>query len=181
MARISLIEEKDHPEIAPLIDKIKAGRRGGLLNVYKLLLHSPPLAETWLDHVGAVRWKTALSGRLRELLVIRIARVNGVDYVLNQHIPALAVAEGVTLAECDALADWRKASAFSPAERAALAYADAMVLETGVPDDVFAELKRHYDERAIVEISVLIGTYLMHNRVMKALKIDLEADSERGR
>jgi 4-carboxymuconolactone decarboxylase len=181
MARISLIEEKDHPEIAPLIDKIKAGRRGGLLNVYKLLLHSPPLAETWLDHVGAVRWKTALSGRLRELLVIRIARVNGVDYVLNQHIPTLAEAEGVTLAECDALADWRASAAFSAAERAALAYADAMVRETSVPDDVFAELRRHYDERAIVEISVLVGTYLMHNRVMKALKIDLEADSERGR
>ena len=181
MARISYIEEKDHPEIAPLIDKIKAGRRGGLLNVYKLLLHSPPLAETWLDHVGAVRWKTSLGGRLRELLVIRIARLNGVEYVLNQHIPALAVAEGVTLAECDALADWRKASAFSPAERAALAYADAMVTQTSVPDDVFAELRRHHDERAIVEISVLIGSYLMHNRVMKALAIDLEDESQRGR
>jgi len=180
MARISLIEEKDHPEIAPLIDKIKAGRRGGLLNVYKLLLHAPPLAETWLDHVGAVRWKTSLTGRLRELLVIRIAHVNGIDYVLNQHVPALAVAEGVSVAECDALKDW-KAGAFGPAEKAALAYADAMVLHTSVPDDVFAELERHYDERAIVEISVLVGTYLMHNRVMKALAIDLEADEQRGR
>src|SRR4030081_686106 len=137
MARISLIEEADHPELAPLIDRIKAGRRGGLLNVYKLLLHAPALAETWLDNAGAVRWKTALSGRLRELLVIRIARVNGVDYVLNQHIPTLAQAEGVTPAECDALADGRAAAAFSAAERAALAYADAMVRETSVPDDVF--------------------------------------------
>jgi alkylhydroperoxidase family enzyme len=181
MARISYFEEKDHPEIAALIDKIRAGRRGGLLNVYKLLLHSPPLAETWLDHVGAVRWKTSLSGRLRELLVIRIARINDVPYVLAQHIPALAVAEGVTVQECDALADWRKAAAFSAAERAALAYADAMVTQTSVPDDVFADLKRHYDERAIVEISVLVGSYLMHNRVMKALAIDLEPDEQRGR
>jgi len=181
MARISYVEEKDHPEIAPLIDKIKAGRRGGLLNVYKLLLHSPPLAETWLDHVGAVRWKTTLSGRLRELLVIRMAHVNGVPYVLNQHVPALALAEGVTLAECDALKDWRKAATLSAPERAALAYADAMVLTTSVPDDVFAELKRNYDEREIVEISVLIGSYLMHNRVMKALAIDIEADEQRGR
>ncbi|HEY4920549.1 MAG TPA: carboxymuconolactone decarboxylase family protein [Xanthobacteraceae bacterium] len=181
MARISLIEEKDHPEIAPLIDKIKAGRRGGLLNVYKLLLHAPPLAETWLDHVGAVRWKTGLSGRLREVLVIRIAHVNGIAYVLAQHVPALAAAEGMTVAECDALEDWRKSDAFSAAERAALAYADAMVLQTSVPDEVFAELKRHHDERAIVEITVLIGTYLMHNRVMQALEIDLELDEQRGR
>src|SRR3981189_2423816 len=99
MARIPLIEEADHPELAPLIDRIKAGRRGGLLNVYKLLLHAPALAETWLDHVGAVRWKTALSGRLRELLVIRIAHVNGIDYVISQHGPALAPAEGAPPAE----------------------------------------------------------------------------------
>ena len=113
--------------------------------------------------------------------MIRIARVNGIDYVLNQHVPALALAEGVSVAECDALKDWRKEAAFTAAERAALAYADAMVLETSVPDDVFAELRRYYDERAIVEISVLIGTYLMHNRVMKALAIDLEPESQRGR
>ena len=181
MARISLIEEQDHPELGALIERIKAGRRGGLLNVYKLLLHSPPLAETWLDHVGAVRWKTALSGRLRELMVIRIAYVNGIDYVINQHVPAIALAEGMTLAECEALKDWRKSNMFSAAERAALAYADAMVLQTAVPDEVFEQLRRHYDERAIVELSVLIGTYLMHNRVMKALAIDLEPDSQRGR
>ena len=47
MARISLVEEKDHPELAEVIDKIKAGRRGALLNIYKLLLHAPPLAATW--------------------------------------------------------------------------------------------------------------------------------------
>lgn len=181
MARIPYFEEKDHPDLAPLIERIKAGRSGGLLNVYKLLLHAPALAATWLDHVGAVRWKTTLSGRLRELLVIRIAHVNGIDYVLSQHVPALALAEDVSVAECDALKDWRKEAAFTAAERAALAYADAMVLETSVPDDVFAELRRHYDERAIVEISVLIGTYLMHNRVMKALAIDLEPESQRGR
>ncbi len=181
MARIAYVEEKDHPELAALIDRIKAGRRGGLLNVYKLLLHAPALAATWLDHVGAVRWKTELSGRLRELLVIRIAHVNGIDYVINQHVPALALADGVSVAECEALKNWRKTNAFSAAERAALDYADAMVLQTAVPNEVFAELERHYDARAIVEISVLVGTYLMHNRVMKALAIDLEPESERGR
>lgn len=181
MARISLIEERDHPELAAQIERVKAGRRGGLLNVYKLLLHAPPLAETWFEHVGAVRWKTTLPGRLRELLIIRIAYINGIDYVLAQHVPALALADGVSEAECDALNDWRTTALFSPAERAALAYADEMVRETSVSDAAFAELKRHHDDRAIVEISVLIGTYLMHNRVMKALAIDLEPESNRGR
>jgi alkylhydroperoxidase family enzyme len=181
MARIPLIEEADHPELADLIGRIKAGRRGGLLNVYKLLLHSPELARTWFDHNGAVRWKTRLDGRLREIIIIRIAHLNSVDYVLAQHVPGLAVAEGLTLAECEALADWRATNLFDARERSALDYAQAMTLSTSVPDDVFAGVRRHFDDREIVELSVLIGTYIMHNRVMKALAIDLEPESNRGR
>ena len=181
MARISLIEEAEHPELADLIGRIKAGRRGGLLNVYKLLLHSPALAQTWFDHNGAVRWKTQLTGRLREILIIRIAHLNGVDYVLAQHVPELALAEGLSIAECEALADWRATGLFDARERAALDYAEAMTLTTSVSDDVFAALRRHFSDREIVELSVLIGTYIMHNRVMKALAIDLEPDSNRGR
>jgi alkylhydroperoxidase family enzyme len=56
-----------------------------------------------------------------------------------------------------------------------------MTLSTSVSDDVFAEVKRHFKDREIVELSVLIGTYIMHNRVMKALAIDLEPESNRGR
>jgi alkylhydroperoxidase family enzyme len=181
MARIPLIEEAEHPELADIIARIKAGRRGGLLNVYKLLLHSPALAQTWFDHNGAVRWKTELTGRLREIVIIRIAYLNGIDYVLGQHVPGLAVAEGLTLAECDALADWRATTLFDARERAALGYAEAMTMSTSVPDEVFAEVRRHFDDREIVELSVLIGTYIMHNRVMKALAIDLEPEANRGR
>jgi len=181
MARIPLIEEAEHPELAEMIGPIKAGRRGGLLNVYKLLLHSPALAQTWFDHNSAVRWKTTLSGRLREIVIIRIAHLNGIDYVLAQHVPGLAAAEGVTLPECEALADWRATALFDGRERAALAYAEAMTLSTAVPDDVFAEVRRYFDDREIVELSVLIGTYIMHNRVMKALAIDLEPEGNRGR
>ena len=181
MARIPLIEEADHPGLAEVIGRIRAGRRGGLLNVYKLLLHSPALAQTWFDHNTAVRWKTKLSGRLREIVIIRIAHLNGVDYVLAQHVPGLATAEGLTVAECEALADWRATGLFDTRERAALAYAEAMTLGTSVPDDVFADVRRHFDDRELVELSVLIGTYIMHNRVMKALAIDLEPESNRGR
>jgi alkylhydroperoxidase family enzyme len=181
MARIPLIEEAEHPELADLIGRIKAGRRGGLINVYKLLLHSPALAATWFEHNGAVRWKTTLDGRLREIVIIRIAHLNGVEYVLAQHVPGLALAEGLNVAECDALADWRASGLFDARERAALAYAEAMTLATSVPDDVFAAVRRHFDDRAIVELSVLIGTYIMHNRVMAALAIDLEPEANRGR
>jgi alkylhydroperoxidase family enzyme len=176
MARISLIEQADHPELSELIDRIVAGRRGGLLNVYKLLLHSPPLASTWLEHVNAVRWKTQIDGRLREIVIIRIAILNRIEYVIQQHVPHLALAEGMTLAECHALGDWRASELFSERDRAVLAYTDAMTRDVSVADAIFANVRDHFNERELVELTVLIGTYNMHNRVMLALGIELEAE-----
>ena len=78
------------------------------------------------------------------------------------------------MAECDALADWRASGLFNARERAALAYADTMTRDIAVPDAVFAEVKRHFDDRQIVELTVLIGTYNMNARVLRALELDLE-------
>ncbi len=174
MARVELIEEKDHPELAELIAKIKGGRQGRLLNLYKLLLHSPPLAESWLQMVGAVRWSTELDGALREIVIIRIGIVNKVGYVIAAHVPSYALQEGLTLAQCDALADWQASSLFDERQRAALAYTDAMTRDVDVPDAIAAALRRHFSERQIVEITVLIGTYNMHTRVLQALQVDAE-------
>jgi 4-carboxymuconolactone decarboxylase len=71
VARISYIEEKDHPELASEIAKIKGGR-GALINIYKLLLHSPTVCMNWFEHIGAIRWKTKLSPRLREIAIVRL-------------------------------------------------------------------------------------------------------------
>ena len=174
MARISLIDEEQHPELAPLVARMRGARRGSLINIYRMLLHSAPIAERWFEHLNAVRWGTGLDGALREIVIIRVGLLNRVDYVWQAHVPKLALAEGLTLEQCDALRDWQPSGVFSEAQRAALAYTDAMTLDVAVPDGVFADVKTHYDERRIVELTVLIGTYNMHTRVLAALRIDPE-------
>jgi 4-carboxymuconolactone decarboxylase len=173
MARVPLIDESN-PEFAALIEKFRAGRRGRLINIYRMLLNSPALAESWFNHSNAVRWKTALAGRLREIVIVRMGHLTQAQYVLRQHVPALALADGLSLPECAALADWQGTQFFSAGERAALAYADVMTRDIVVPDDIFAEVARHFDQRQIVELTVLIGTYNMNARVLKALELDLE-------
>jgi 4-carboxymuconolactone decarboxylase len=174
MARVPLIQEQEHPELADAIERYRAGRRGKLINIYRMLLNSPPLAESWFNHSNAVRWKTTLAGRLREIVIIRMGHLTDSQYVLRQHVPSLALADGLSCEECDALADWRATTFFSASERAALAYADTMTRDIAVPDAVFAEVKRYFDARAIVELTVLIGTYNMNARVLQALELDLE-------
>ena len=174
MARVPYIEEKDQPELAGLIGKVRAGRRGTLINVYKLLLHTPSLAASWLDLISTARFKTTLDGRLREIAIIRVGYLKRTVYVVKQHVPELSMPEGLSQAECDALADWQKSPFFNARERAALAYADAMTRNIAVADAVFSAIRQHFTTRQIVELTVLIGIYNMHTRVFTALKIDRE-------
>ena len=172
MARVSLIEDNTHPELSDLVERIRGARRGRLINVYKLLLHSPALAESWFQHNNAVRWKTQLDGRLREMVIIRIGHLLRVPYIVRQHVPNLAIPEGLTLEECGDLVDWEASQRFTPRDRAVLAYADSMTRDIDVTDNIFDALKPFFDERQIVELTVLIGTYNMHARVMCALQVD---------
>jgi alkylhydroperoxidase family enzyme len=174
MARVPLIQEQEHPELADMIERFRAGRRGKLINIYRMLLNAPPLAESWFNHSNTVRWKTKLPGRLREIVIVRMGHLTKSRYILRQHVPSLAVADGLSLEECDALSDWRASKFFTASERAALAYADSMTREIVVPDAVFAEIDRHFNPREIVELTVLIGTYNMNARVLQALQLDLE-------
>ena len=174
MARVSLIEEKEHPELADLIAKIKGARGGRLINIYRLMLHSPALANAWFDLNQAVRYGTEIDGRCRELAVIRVAILNDVEYVIRAHGPAYALKEGLTPAQVAALFDWQLSNLFDDKQRALLAYTDAMTRAIDVPDAVFAEVRKHFSERQTVELTLLISAYNMLTRFLKALKVDPE-------
>ena len=176
MARVPLLNAEDLPDHTELVERISGRRRGKLINVYRTLLHSPPLAESWFDHINQVRWGTEVSGRLREIVIIRLGHLVSSAYVLRQHVPKLAADEGMSREECDALADWENSGLFDASERAVLAYVDAMARDIVVPDETFAPLKAHFTDRQIVELTLMVGAYISHSRVLQALDVDLEPE-----
>jgi 4-carboxymuconolactone decarboxylase len=178
MARVPLIDEQTAGEQTDLIAKIKGARGGRLINIYRLMLHSPSLANAWFDLNQAVRYGTEIDGQSREIAVIRVAILNNVDYVLRAHGPAYALKEGLTNAQVDAVANWQVSSLFSAKQRSLLAYTDAITREIDVSDAVFDEVRIHFTERQTVELTLLIGAYNMLTRFLKALKVDPEPATE---
>ena len=170
MARISPIVEEDHPELADLIARIK--RQRARLNVYRVLLHSPTVASMWFDQNNAIRSETEVEGQLQELAIIRVAQLKGVNYLLQAHLPKIALAEGLSQAQCNAIEDWRDSHLFDERQRAVLAYVEAMTKRTKVPRRIFEALRTHFSERQVVEISVLIGAYIMNCHVLTALEVE---------
>ena len=79
MARVPLISE-DHGPLSALIAKLKGARGGKLINLYRVLLNSPSVAEAWQAFNNAIRFNTALDGEARELAILRVAQLTGADY-----------------------------------------------------------------------------------------------------
>ncbi len=176
MARVKLIDENATPGIAALAGKIR-GARGGQLHVfYRALMHTPELASAWFDFNNAVRWKTGLDDRVRELVIMRVATLNGCDYVWKVHETQYAAPAGVTPEEIDAMRGpgTVKAGAFDARGHALLAYVDAMTRDVAVTDGTFGTLREHFSERETVDATVLIAAYNMHTRVLMALGIQSE-------
>lgn len=173
MARVPYTDENSSPEIKALAGKIRSERGGRMLNLYKMLLNSPPLAAGWLNLFTAIRQHSTISGDCRELAILRVAIVNDAEYEYRAHIP-FALREGIAQKQIDALGKWQESGLFNDVQQAVLAYADAMTREIHVADAVFDALRPHFNERQLVELTATIAGYNLVSRFLEALSIDPE-------
>jgi 4-carboxymuconolactone decarboxylase len=151
---------------------IRARRGGELSDLDRMLLHSPPVAEGWNALLGALRNRTTLTPDLTELVVLRIAVLNAAAFEWAAHLPAARRA-GVTDAQLAALRLTAAAAdqAFSPVQRAVLRFTDASTREVAVPDELFAAVRAHLDERQVVELAATVAGYAMVSRFLVALQV----------
>ena len=157
------------PAIKPLADRIEA-ERGSVLHLYQMLLHSPPVAAGWLGYLTAIRQQSSLDGALRELVIMRVAVLNGAPYEAEQHAP-IALQEGVSQAQLDALDSWETSDCFSEEQRAVLAFTDAMTRTVQVPAEVSRAVRACMSERLLVELTATVAAYNMVSRFLEAMQI----------
>ncbi|TNE58884.1 MAG: carboxymuconolactone decarboxylase family protein [Alphaproteobacteria bacterium] len=120
-----------------------------------------------------------ISPKLRELGQIRAGYTVGSQFVFSQHCKACRDV-GFTEEQIAAIPSWQVAGCFDAAERAVLAYTDALVLQRGrVADGIFDELKRHLSDEEILEFTYITCTYMMHAIMSRALRLEYDDVDER--
>lgn len=174
MPRIPYRNEND-PEIGDLVDAIRTRRKGSLINLDRMLLHSPPFAQGWNALLGAVRRNLELSPRIRELAICAVARLNDAGYEWYQHAPEFLAAGGPQ-AQLDALDDpeaaTRDTTRFDEAERAALQLTLEMTRGVKVADATLERARKLFGDRQLTELVGTIATYNMVSRFLVALGVD---------
>jgi len=115
-----------------------------------------------------------LDPKLRELGQTRAGWVVGSRFVFSQHCKAMRDV-GFSDEQVDAIPAWSVADCWTPAERAVLAYTDALSGDFGrVPDALFAELRKHLSSAEILELTYITCTYAMHATMSRALRLEYD-------
>lgn len=104
---------------------------------------------------------------LLELVKMRVSQINGCAFCIAMHVP-LARRHGVSDDQLHLLAAWREAPLYSPKERAALAWAEALTSLAGgdVPDSVYAEMQQHFSDKEVADLSFAVAEINAWNRLM---------------
>lgn len=156
------------PELSALEARIK-GARGRISPLYTVLLNSPELASGWEQLFTAIRQKTSVPPALRELVILRVAVLNGADYEFEAHVPHARAAgmseEAIARLRRDELGE------FSFLEKLVLQYTDAMTRDLTVPDALYAQLDKAFDAKTLVELTATIAGYNMVSRFLIAMRI----------
>lgn len=170
---------KRQPE--DLVEAIAARRGGQLLNLDKALLWSEPVARGWNIFMRDVRHGLSTDRRLQELGICTVALLTGATYEFHHHAPDFLAAGGKQL-QLDALQrfiadgmpeNWQSTD-LTRVEFLVVLFATQMTRDVRVSDSLFAEMREHFDETHIVELTVAFAAYNMVARILTTLQIEPE-------
>lgn len=159
------------PVSSELLGAIKARRPGGqLIGIDRILLKSAPLATGWNELLRRVRSEFSLDLELRELIMLRVAVLNGAGFEWGVHLPAYLAAGG-SEDKARALRADVPPPVFNEVERAVLDLADQSTRDVKVADAVIEKLKSLLGEQQTVEAVATVAAYNMVSRFLVALDI----------
>lgn len=160
------------PQHFPLCDA-----RGALNGPFGIMLHAPGLGRPLQDLGAAIRYRTGLTARIREIAILSVAAATGSAFERYAH-ERVGRAIGLTDAELSALAN-RHFTSDDPSEMAA--YCLCELLDHGelpLTDDQFAELRSALGQTALLELVVLAGYYKTLSQLLHVFDVGVPSEDD---
>ncbi len=167
-----LPDQPDDPAVRAMFDEVTT-RWPHVPNLYRVLGHAPDMLRAWLDMAWPLRLKPTTSRRLRELIILHLARSVRSGYEWAHHVP-LALEAGVLQSEIDALEAGEMPDSLAAAEQAALTVAGEIAAGPEATPEAMAGLEPYFDPSEIVEIVLTASFYVCVARVIGSLQVPLE-------
>jgi AhpD family alkylhydroperoxidase len=131
---------------------------------YKDFQSLTPDAYAAVLALGQIAAKAGLDKQLLELVKLRASQINGCAFCVQYHIQQ-GESLGIPTDKLNLVVVWREAPQFSPRERAALAWTEALtMLPNGVSDEVFAQASAEFSEKELLYLTSAIASINTWNR-----------------
>jgi AhpD family alkylhydroperoxidase len=133
---------------------------------------SPELIKKLSDLSAAIR-NGAIEATILSLVEIRASQLNGCAFCLDMHVKQAKI-HGERELRLHHIAIWRESPLFSPRERAALAWTEALtkLSEGGVPDEVYETARSQFSEKELTDLTFAVMTINAWNRAGVAFRTE---------
>lgn len=164
---------------AALDSRLPERLAGSLPNAVKVMLHNPGLAGGWLAYNGQLLRYPALGARQRELVILRVAWRTRSRYEWSQHV-RISPRYGVSADEVEAIAteDGPQDHAWGGIEAALLRAVDQLLTRYTVDDSTWAVLRNGLDDRQLLELPFIVGSYALLGMAFNAFRLPLDPQYE---
>jgi|SRR5690242_3123056 len=142
----------------------------------KMMAHSVATVRLFIEQAQAQFTSLALSPRHRELVILTVAACADCEFAAVQHIP-ISEAAGVTADERELIArgEFERGA---PDDHALIRFTARVVAEPRVSDELFAEVRRFFSDREIVEVLQVCGYYWAFCRIATVLDVPITTVSD---
>jgi 4-carboxymuconolactone decarboxylase len=146
-------------------------------NIFSTLARHEDLFRAWLRLGGFLLGGGVLPARERELLILRTGWNCACAYEWGQHA-RISERLGMSREEILRVAEGPDAEAWAPQDAALLRAADELHEDSRISDGTWERLAEHYDERGLIEITMLVGHYHLVAYALNSLEVELDEGLE---
>lgn len=153
------------------------GTKLGENNIFSTFARNPELMQAWLPFGGHLLIAGTLPARDRELAILRTGFNCDSEYEWGQHV-RISLDIGIEREAIDRVAAGPDAEGWTDAERALLRACDELHADSRIGDDTWAVLAAAYDEKQLIELTILIGHYHLVAFALNSFGVQLDEGLE---
>jgi len=174
--RITPLEEKDwSPDARAELGRL--AESGRVYNIFKTLARYPKLLKRWLPFANHVLFKSALSPREREILILRIGWLCQAEYEFAQHV-VIGRRAGLTDADIQRIVDGPDAAGWDAFEATLCRAADELRRDAFVSDPTWQALGARYGQEQLMDAVFTVGQYNLVSMALNSLGVQLDPGLE---
>ena len=185
MARVRMIKPEEADAATREVYDGVVKQWGRISNFSQVLAHQPAALAGWMLPNQSIRLDNVATDpeyvKIQQLVIIKTSALNQSAYCMSHNVP-LGRKVGLSDAQIAAAQgdDYLRSPDLDDRQKAAIRWAEAVTQMTARDDDAaFAEMRRHFSEKQIVELTVFCGMWNYSNRLCEALHVDLERPDKR--